>query len=235
MTEIQDSGALAHSNPSAVFPFQRPGRLVRAFFKAGTQAYRGPLARFMGSHSMLLLTTTGRRTGLPRRTALTFQPLEGGYLVLAGMGTRSDWYRNLLARPRVEVRIGTRRFAATAEPVLDPARRRTHAPGISAHWDRFGPPRPVRWLLRRFANFDYDIEMAYALAHVEDLPMVELVPSDPPVTETPEGRHASVAKDPDEAGGSSPHAFFVARSAFPRCGRDFWPDKNDPVFLEVWR
>lgn len=235
MTEIQDSGALARSNPSAAFPFQRPGRLVRAFFKAGTRAYRGPVARFMGSHSMLLLTTTGRRTGLPRRTALTFQPLDGHYLVLAGMGTRSDWYRNLLARPRVEVRIGARSFAAEAEPVLDPARRRTLATGISAHWDRFGPPRPARWLLRRFANFDYDAEIAYALAHAEDLPMVELVPSDPPVVGTPEGSRASAAGDPEEAGGSSPGALFVARSAFPECGRAFWPNKNDPVLLEVWR
>jgi deazaflavin-dependent oxidoreductase (nitroreductase family) len=135
----------------------------------------------MGAYSMLLLTTTGRRSGLPRRTALTFQPLDGRYLVLAGMGTRSDWYRNLLAQPRVEVRIGARRFAARAEPVLEPARRRMLAPGIAAQWDRFGPPRPLRLLLRRFTHFDYDAELAYALAHAEDLPMVELVPfSSPP-------------------------------------------------------
>jgi len=35
----------------------------------------------------------------------------------------------------------------------------------------------VWWLLRRLARFDYDAEMAYALVHAEDLPMVELVPS----------------------------------------------------------
>ncbi len=169
------------ANQPAAFPFQRPGRIVRGLFKAGARVYRGPLARFMGAYSMLLLTTTGRRSGLPRRTALTFQPLDGRYLVLAGMGTRSDWYRNLLAQPRVEVRIGARRFAARAEPVLEPARRRMLAPGIAAQWDRFGPPRPLRLLLRRFTHFDYDAELAYALAHAEDLPMVELVPfSSPP-------------------------------------------------------
>ena len=138
---------LAATSQPADFPFQKPGRLVRTLFKAGARAYRGPLARLMGAYSMLLLTTTGRTSGLPRRTALTFQPLDGRYLVLAGMGTRSDWYRNLLAQPRVEVRIGARRFAATAEPVLDPARRRMLAPGIAEQWDRFGPPRPLRWLL----------------------------------------------------------------------------------------
>ena len=51
------------------------------------------------------------------------------------------------------------------------------APGIAAQWDRFGPPRPLRRLLRRFAHFDYDAELAHAVAHAEDLPMVELVPA----------------------------------------------------------
>ena len=168
------------ANPPAAFPFQRPGRLVRTLFKGGTRAYRGPLARLMGAYAMLLLTTTGRRSGLPRRTVLTFQQLDGRYLVLAGMGTRSDWYRNLLAQPNVEVRIGARRFAATAEPVLNPERRRALAPGIAEQWDRFGPPRVLRRLLRPFAHFDYDAELAYAAAHAEDLPMVELVPANAP-------------------------------------------------------
>jgi deazaflavin-dependent oxidoreductase (nitroreductase family) len=177
MMKIHDSAAAP--SPPAAFPFQRPGRLTRALFKAGARAYRGPLARLMGAYAMLLLTTTGRRSGLPRRTALTYQDLGGSYLVLAGMGTRSDWYRNLLAEPRVRVRIGAQSFAATAHPVLDPGRRRMLAPGIAAQWDHFGPPRAMRWMLRRFAHFDYDAELAYALAHAEDLPMVELAPTVP--------------------------------------------------------
>jgi deazaflavin-dependent oxidoreductase (nitroreductase family) len=174
MTRIHDSAAAP--NPPTAFPLQRPGRLTRALFKAGAGAYRGPLARFMGSHAMLLLTTTGRRSGLPRRTALTFQPLDDRYLVLAGMGVGSDWYRNLLAEPRVRVRIGAQTFPATAEPVLDPEQRRMLAPCIATQWDRYGPPRAMRWMLRRFARFDYDAELSHALAHAEDLPMVELVP-----------------------------------------------------------
>jgi deazaflavin-dependent oxidoreductase (nitroreductase family) len=177
MTEIHDSTAA--TNRPAAFPFQRPGRLTRALFKAGARAYRGPLARFMGSYAMLLLTTTGRRSGLPRRTALTFRDLGGSYLVLAGMGLGSDWYRNLLAQPRVRVRIGAQTFPATARPVLDPERRRTLAPCIATQWDRYGPPRAMRWMLRRFGRFDYDAELAHALAHAEDLPMVELVPRGP--------------------------------------------------------
>jgi deazaflavin-dependent oxidoreductase (nitroreductase family) len=172
-TTTRHNVAATAANRPAAYPLQRPSRTVLRLFKGGARAYRGPLARFMGAHAMLLLTTTGRRSGLPRRTALTFQPLDGGYLVLAGMGAGSDWYRNLLEEPRVGVQIGSRRFAATAEPVLDPERRRMLAPGNAARWDRFGPPRSLRWLLRRFAHFDYDAE----LAHAEDLPTVELVTS----------------------------------------------------------
>jgi hypothetical protein len=40
-------------------------------------------------------------------------------------------------------------------------------------------------MLRRWLRFDYDAELAYALAHAEDLPMVELVPSSSPVRATP--------------------------------------------------
>jgi deazaflavin-dependent oxidoreductase (nitroreductase family) len=163
-------------------------------FMLGARAYRGPFARLMGAYAMLLLTTTGRKSGLPRTTALTFQRLDGRYLVLAGMGSRSDWYRNVRAQPRVQVQIGARRFAATAKPVLDSARRRVLAPSIAAHWDRYGPPGPVRWLLRRWAHFDYDAELAYAVAHAEDLPMVELAPAGAAPTSNPPVRRQEPAK-----------------------------------------
>ena len=190
-TTARDPAAANTAKAPAAFPLQLPGRVMRSFFKAGVHAYLGLLALLMGANAMLLLTTTGRRSGLPRKTALTFLPLEGRYLVVAGMGARSDRYQNLLAEPRVEVQIGTRQFAAVAEPVLDPERRRMLAPGIGTQWDRFGPPRPARWLLRRLAHFDYDAELDYTLAHAEELPMVELVPSPSP----PPAPSATVTRD----------------------------------------
>jgi deazaflavin-dependent oxidoreductase (nitroreductase family) len=70
---------------------------------------------------ILVLTTTGRVTGLPRRTPLQYEEVDGRLVVAAGWGTRSDWYRNLQAHPEVEVRIGRRRFRAIARPVSDPS------------------------------------------------------------------------------------------------------------------
>jgi deazaflavin-dependent oxidoreductase (nitroreductase family) len=91
-----------------------PNAFILALYDHGLAGLLGRL--------VLILTTTGRVTGLPRRTPLQYEEVDGKIIVAAGWGTRSDWYRNLLAQPRVEVRLGRRRFQAIARPVADPER-----------------------------------------------------------------------------------------------------------------
>jgi deazaflavin-dependent oxidoreductase (nitroreductase family) len=160
--------------------------LVKRLFRSGPGLYRGPMAAVLGRYHMLVLTTTGRKSGLPRATALTFMPWEGGYVVAAGMGKRSDWVRNVLAQPEVQVQVGRRRFPARATLVADPARRRELVAHMLPYWDRFGPPRLLRWLLRRVFGFDYDAELRQALAHAAHMPVVTLMP----VTMTSKGKTA---------------------------------------------
>ncbi|MFI9814061.1 nitroreductase family deazaflavin-dependent oxidoreductase [Saccharothrix variisporea] len=65
----------------------------------------------------LLLTTTGRKSGQPRRTALIYQPYGDSYVVVASYGGSPDhpaWYKNLVADPTVQVRVGDDEFTATA-------------------------------------------------------------------------------------------------------------------------
>ncbi len=83
--------------------------------------YRTPLRHVLG-RLILLLTTTGRRTGLPRTTPLQYELVNGAYYVGSSRGTRADWFRNVVADNRVEVQVKGRRFAATAEPVIDTCR-----------------------------------------------------------------------------------------------------------------
>lgn len=71
---------------------------------------------------MLLLTTTGRKTGRPRVTPLQYEEQDGVIYVASARGQQADWYRNLLANPRVEIRVKARRFYGQAEPIADPAR-----------------------------------------------------------------------------------------------------------------
>lgn len=69
----------------------------------------------------LTLTTTGRRSGRPRRTPLNYAILDGDVYLLAGFGERTDWYRNLSANPQVTLALPARVVHGTAAPVLDPA------------------------------------------------------------------------------------------------------------------
>lgn len=72
--------------------------------------------------TVLVLTTTGRRSGLPRDTPLQFEDVDGVLHAASALGTRADWFRNAVADPRVTVTLRGRTFAATAEPVTDPVR-----------------------------------------------------------------------------------------------------------------
>jgi len=71
---------------------------------------------------VLLLTTTGRKSGLPRTTPLPYEEVDGATCVVAARGRKADWFRNVIAHPQVEVRIKSRRFQGIALPVTDPVR-----------------------------------------------------------------------------------------------------------------
>jgi deazaflavin-dependent oxidoreductase (nitroreductase family) len=71
---------------------------------------------------ILLLTTTGRRSGLKRVTPLQYEMIGDDYYVGAARGLKSDWVRNIQACPQVEVRVGAKSFRAAAEVVSDPSR-----------------------------------------------------------------------------------------------------------------
>lgn len=67
--------------------------------------------------TILLLTTTGRRTGAQRTNALLFRQWGDDYLLVASKGgadTPPDWYRNLRDDPEVQVQVKGERFTARA-------------------------------------------------------------------------------------------------------------------------
>jgi len=67
--------------------------------------------------SVLILTTTGNRSGKPRSTPLIYGTRGGDYLVVASKGGSPDhpaWYLNLSSDPEVEVQVREDRFRARA-------------------------------------------------------------------------------------------------------------------------
>jgi deazaflavin-dependent oxidoreductase (nitroreductase family) len=94
-------------------------RLRRAFFRAPIGLYRLGLGWLLGRR-FLLLVHTGRKSGLRRGTVLEVVGDEGpAPIVVSGFGPGSDWFRNLIANPVVEVTWARERFAARAS-VLPP-------------------------------------------------------------------------------------------------------------------
>jgi len=75
----------------------------------------------------LLLTTTGRKSGLSRTTALIFGRRDEDYLVVASQGgapSHPGWYHNVVAMPQVTLQVGPEVFGATAHVATSDERPR---------------------------------------------------------------------------------------------------------------
>lgn len=89
--------------------------MLRHFFRAPVYLFRWHLGWLFGKR-LLLLSHTGRRTGLRRQTVLEVVEYrnEGPEVVVVnGFGRRSDWVRNIEAKPDEEVTVGPQHFAAS--------------------------------------------------------------------------------------------------------------------------
>jgi deazaflavin-dependent oxidoreductase (nitroreductase family) len=69
----------------------------------------------------LYLTTTGRKTGLPRQIEIWFIVYGGSFYIFSEGFHKADWIRNIVRTPGVRVRVGDRSLDATAE-LLDRTR-----------------------------------------------------------------------------------------------------------------
>ena len=98
-----------------------PRRIVRPIQTAIVRAFRGYFERAPG---WMLLTTRGRRTGLPREVLLPCVRTPDAIMTMSTYGTRSDWIRNLRKDPAVRVTCNGRVVPARAEIVNHLARKR---------------------------------------------------------------------------------------------------------------
>lgn len=106
---------------------------------------------------MLLLHTTGRRSGQERVNPMMYLDLDGHRYVFAskaGADTDPDWYRNLVAEPSVTAEVGTETYAATAVPLSGAERDRVYDeqarryPGFAEYQQKTARVIPVVELVR---------------------------------------------------------------------------------------
>ena len=69
---------------------------------------------------VMLLTTTGRKSGLPRVTPLQYEEIDGVYYLGSARGVQADWFRNIQACPQVSVQIRRRSIQGMAWTAASP-------------------------------------------------------------------------------------------------------------------
>lgn len=84
-------------------PFPYPDRsILKWSFRLPILLFRLGLGPIVG-RLFMILSTTGRKSGLPRRHAIEFHAFAGRKYVFSAWGEKADWYRNLQADPRVTI------------------------------------------------------------------------------------------------------------------------------------
>jgi deazaflavin-dependent oxidoreductase (nitroreductase family) len=77
-------------------------QIEKFIYKIPIFAWRLGLGPILGKY-ILIFTHIGRKTGEPRRTAVEFHTINGMKYIPCTFGVKSQWYRNLLANPRVTI------------------------------------------------------------------------------------------------------------------------------------
>lgn len=149
----------------------RPGMLMRWLLRVPPFLYRIGLADRLGRR-LLLLTTTGRTSGRRRTCGLNYVVDGDTVYVVSGYG-RTDWYRNLLADPVVEVQIGRQRWPGIARSVVDASERQRVRAMLRSAAPHQGPPRLLRPMIR-LMGLDYDAEVRRLDDPALDLPTVAI-------------------------------------------------------------
>ena len=102
MTEIPDAETMKAFNKSIVDEFRANDGKVGGPFEGAT---------------LLLLTTTGAKSGQPRLAPLAYLTIDGKMIIIgskAGADTNPDWVHNLRANPRAHIEVGTDAYDVTA-------------------------------------------------------------------------------------------------------------------------
>lgn len=155
---------------------ERPSAFMRLLFKLPIYFYLGPFARLMAWRCVLRVTTIGRKSGKPRKTCISFMPIDGNYIVFVSWGVIAHWYRNMLADPRVRIDVGGQTINAHAYPIESPEKRREMMLRMSDRSEDCGPPKFIRPLLSKIELFDYENEVRMGVEHAGEMPVVEIVP-----------------------------------------------------------
>jgi len=122
---IPDADAMKAFNKNIVDEFRANGGKVGGQFEGA---------------NLLLLTTTGAKSGQPRLAPLAYFTIDGKTIIIgskAGADTNPDWVHNLRANPQAHVEVGTTNYDVVARELPLAERDETY-PKIVAVTPAFG-------------------------------------------------------------------------------------------------
>ncbi len=103
-------------NPSLRNAFRYINRFQILFWRLGLGRWMSAWPAGIGTY--MVITHYGRASGKRYRTPVNFAVVDGEIYCVAGFGRGSDWYRNILENPQVEIWHPDGWFAGTAEEIL---------------------------------------------------------------------------------------------------------------------
>ena len=93
------------------------------------RANEGKVGGYFENMTLLLLHTTGAKSGLPRLNPAAYTE-DGNRLVIiaskGGADSHPDWYYNVIANPNVTIEVGTEKYDAVATVAEEPERTRLY-------------------------------------------------------------------------------------------------------------
>ena len=119
------------------------GRDWRLFGRIHAKLYQRLGGRFVGTvglgRKVLLLTTTGRKSGVERTTPLVYMPLGNRQVIYASNGGKESppaWWLNLQADPRATIQIGRVKSEVSARAATEAeyAEIWPEAEAYNPHW-----------------------------------------------------------------------------------------------------
>ncbi len=132
---------------------------AKPFSTAHVAIYRatgGVLGHWLWTQRVLLLTTTGRKSGQPRTQPLSYFALDGALALVASNWGRDEppaWYLNLKTQPSAYVRLKGEVFPVTAEVATAEERARLWPQVVAGNpqYARYqaGTPREIPIVLLR--------------------------------------------------------------------------------------
>lgn len=115
---------------------------ILAIFTALYRLSNGKVMGRMAGLDILLLTTTGRKSGKERTTPLGFFEQDGDYVIIASNGgadTHPKWFLNLQSNPGVSIEIKGKKISAKARQAEGTARKELWAKlvGLSPQYGKY--------------------------------------------------------------------------------------------------